>query len=176
MTGTGVESLSSKQLQCLELVAEGYTSAEIEGLLGISSNTVNTHVALAVQKLGARNRSHAARMLREHRQALGGANHPEILPNQILRLSPPPSIAPDRQSERTPAGGETGPEPPSFADLSAVPMRRSETDDLIPALKTIALIVAIAATLVIVLANYPSIVGDAKDIYNAMPPTSITAH
>jgi DNA-binding CsgD family transcriptional regulator len=176
MAGNGVESLSSKQLQCLELVAEGYTSAEIEGLLGISSNTVNTHVALAVQKLGARNRSHAARILREHRQAPGGATHPENLPSQILRLSSPLSVAPDRHPQGTPAGEERGPEPPSFSGLPAGPTRRSETDDLIPALKTIALIVAIAATLVIVLANYPSIVGGARDIYNAMPPTSITAH
>jgi predicted transcriptional regulator len=36
-----------------KLVGQGYTSAEIERLLGISANTVNTHIALAVQKLGA---------------------------------------------------------------------------------------------------------------------------
>ena len=53
MTGKSVESLSDKQLQCLELVGEGYTSAEIEGLLGISSSTINSHVSLAVQILGA---------------------------------------------------------------------------------------------------------------------------
>jgi DNA-binding CsgD family transcriptional regulator len=177
MTGKGVASLSGKQLQCLELVGEGYTSAEIEGLLGISTSTVNTHIALAVRKLDAPNRMHAARMLREHRLALDGAGPPENLTSQILRLSPAPSSAPDRPQQEASAEEDAGPEPLSPAlPPTALPTSRSETDDLIRALKTIALIVAIAATFVIVLANYPSIIGGAKDIYNAMPPTTITAH
>jgi DNA-binding CsgD family transcriptional regulator len=176
MTGKGVESLSSKQLQCLELVGEGYTSAEIEGLLGISSSTINTHVSLAVQKLGAPNRMHAARMLREHRLSRRDPGLPENITSQILRLSPALPVAPDRQPQRASAGEGAGtelflaPDPPP-----APPTSRSEIDDLTPALKTVALIVAIAATVVIVLANYPSIISGAKDIYNAMPPATITA-
>jgi DNA-binding CsgD family transcriptional regulator len=177
MTGKGVASLSGKQLQCLELVGEGYTSAEIEGLLGISANTVNTHISMAVRKLGAPNRMHAARMLREHRQELGSASPPENMTSQILRLSPAPSDAPDRQPQEASAGEGAGPGELSPANRPpAPPTSRSETDDLIRALKTIALIIAIAATFVIVLAHYPSIIGGAKDIYNAMPPTTITAH
>lgn len=177
MAGKGVASLSGKQLQCLELVGEGYTSAEIEGLLGISANTVNTHISVAVRKLGAPNRMHAARMLREHRLALESAVPPENMTSQILRLSPNPPAAPDRQLQEASADEDVGlealspPNPPPEPRTSG-----SEIDDLIPALKTIALIVAIAATFVIVLANYPSIIGGAKDIYNAMPPTTITAH
>jgi DNA-binding CsgD family transcriptional regulator len=88
MASKGVVSLSGKQLQCLELVGEGYTSAEIEGLLGISANTVNTHISLAVRKLGAPNRMYAARMLREHRLASESAQDPpENMASQILRLS-----------------------------------------------------------------------------------------
>ncbi len=177
MTGKGVESLSGKQLQCLELVGEGYTSAEIEGMLGISANTVNTHISLAVQKLGAPNRMHAARMLREHRLAACDSGPPENITSQIFRLSPALPLAPDREPQRASAGDDAGtevflaPDPPP-----APPTSRSEIDDLIPALKTVALIVAIAAAFVFVLANYPSIIGGARDIYNAMPPTTITAH
>ena len=177
MTGKGVASLSGKQLQCLELVGEGYTSAEIEGLLGISANTVNTHIALAVRKLGAPNRMHAARMLREHRLAHGSETLPQNLTSQILRLSPAPPNAPDRQPQKASASEDAGPEAVSPANSPlTLPTSGSETDDLIKALKMIALVVAIAATFVIVLANYPSIIGGAKDIYNAMPPTTITAH
>jgi len=176
MTVKGVASLSGKQLQCLELVSQGYTSAEIEGQLGISANTVNTHIALAVRKLGAPNRMHAARMLREYRLATGSADPPENLTSQILRLSPTAPDAPDRPRPEALARQDAGQEILSSGHPSpALPTSRSETDDLIHALKIIALIVAIAATIVIVLANYPSIVGGAKDIYNAMPPTTITA-
>jgi len=173
MTGKGVASLSGKQLQCLELVGEGYTSAEIEGLLGISANTVNTHISVAVRKLGAPNRLHAARMLREHRLALESAGPPQNMTSQILRLPTAPSDAPYRPPQD--ASADQGPR-----TLSSVPpppalqIRGSENDDLIPALKTIALIVLIAATLVIILANYPSVIGGAKAIYNAMPPKTIT--
>jgi len=177
MTGKGIASLSEKQLQCLELVGQGYTSAEIEGLLGISANTVNTHIAVAVRKLGAPNRMHAARMLREHRLATGSGDPPENLANQILRLSPTASNAPDLPQQEVLVREDAGQELRSFAHSPpALPTSRSETDDLIHALKIIALIVAIAATFVIILANYPSIIGGAKDIYNAMPPTTITAH
>src|SRR4051812_46553198 len=135
MTGKGVTSLSGKQLQCLELVGQGYTSAEIEGLLGISANTVNTHIALAVRKLGAPNRMHAARMLREHRLATGSADSPENLTSQILRLSPAVSDGSDRPQQEALARKVAGPEELSPANRPpAPPTSRSETDDLIRAL------------------------------------------
>jgi len=179
MAGKGVESLSGKQLQCLELVGEGYTSAEIEGLLGISANTVNTHIALAVQKLGAPNRMHAARMLREHRAAIGHARPglPENVTSQILRLPPDEAIAPDLsgQGASSDEGAGSMMSPP-IAPALAPQANRSPTDDLISVLKTAVLIIAAAAGLAVILANYRSIIGAAEDIYNAMPPTSITAH
>ena len=57
----------------------------------------------------------------------------------------------------------------------AQPVGRRTRDDLNSVLKTAALIIAIAAGLVITLANYPAIIAGAKAIYNAMPPTSIKA-
>jgi DNA-binding CsgD family transcriptional regulator len=178
MASKGVESLSGKQLQCLELVGEGYTSAEIEGLLGISANTINTHISLAVQKLGAPNRMHAARILREHRLASERARDlPENMTSQILRLSSDRPIAPDLSRQGASSGDNAGPVMLSPIEPPAAPrVNRSTTDDLIAVLKIAALIIATAAGLAIILANYRSIVGAADDIYNAMPPTSITAH
>ena len=178
MAGKGVESLSGKQLQCLELVGEGYTSAEIEGLLGISANTVNTHISLAVRKLGAPNRMHAARMLREHRSAGEGAQDPpENMTSQILRLSRGQSIAPDLSRQGAPSDDDAGLMIVSPITPPAVPsVNRSACDDMISAFKTAALIIATAAGLAVILANYRSVIGAAEDIYNAMPPTSITAH
>ena len=178
MAGKGVESLSGKQLQCLELVGEGYTSAEIEGMLGISANTVNTHISLAVQKLGAPNRMHAARMLREYRSSeRTQTDLPENMTSQILRLSPGQSNAPDLPRQGAPSDEDAGLTMLSpIAPPPAPPVNRSPTDDLISVLKTAALIIATAAGLAVILANYRSIIGAADDIYNAMPPTSITAH
>ena len=178
MAGKGVESLSGKQLQCLELVGEGYTSAEIEGLLGISANTVNTHISLAVRKLGAPNRMHAARMLREHRSASERAQHPpENMVSQILRLSSGPSIAPDLSRQGASSDEDAGLMKMSpIAPPAAPQVSRSTGDDVISTFKTAALIIATAAGLAVILANYRSVIGAAEDIYNAMPPTSITAH
>lgn len=55
--------LTPRERRCLELVARHYDTGQIAAELGISVATVNGYLADARQKLGARNRKEAARML-----------------------------------------------------------------------------------------------------------------
>jgi DNA-binding NarL/FixJ family response regulator len=55
--------LTPRERQVLELVAEGLTSARIARRLRIKRSTVETHIAVAMAKLGARTRLEAARLL-----------------------------------------------------------------------------------------------------------------
>jgi DNA-binding CsgD family transcriptional regulator len=57
------EPLSARELDCMALVAEGMTSAEIAKELGISKRTVDFHIQNSVLKLGVSSRSQAALML-----------------------------------------------------------------------------------------------------------------
>jgi DNA-binding CsgD family transcriptional regulator len=52
-------SLSPRQVECLRLAAEGKSSTEIARTLGISSRTVDQHVAEACERLKVRNRTQA---------------------------------------------------------------------------------------------------------------------
>jgi DNA-binding CsgD family transcriptional regulator len=52
-------TLSPRQLEILDLVAEGRTSKEIASALGISESTVNWHLANVFAKLGASSRAEA---------------------------------------------------------------------------------------------------------------------
>jgi PAS domain S-box-containing protein len=54
--GTG--ELSKREREVVQMVADGATSAEIAGVLGITHNTVRKHVNSAMRKLGARSRAH----------------------------------------------------------------------------------------------------------------------
>lgn len=49
------DSLSEREREVLQLVAEGHSSKEIAGLLSISAATVETHRTHVLQKLGLRN-------------------------------------------------------------------------------------------------------------------------
>jgi DNA-binding NarL/FixJ family response regulator len=51
--------LSPRELTVLERVAEGMTNLEVAAELGISADTVKTHLARVLEKLGARDRTHA---------------------------------------------------------------------------------------------------------------------
>lgn len=51
--------LSDRQREVLSLLAEGLSTAEVGGRLGISAATVRTHLAVAMSVLGARTRTHA---------------------------------------------------------------------------------------------------------------------
>lgn len=52
-------SLTSRQAECLQYSAQGYTAEEIAKLLGRSVPTATLHLKSAVTRLGARNRAHA---------------------------------------------------------------------------------------------------------------------
>lgn len=51
--------ISDRERECLSWVSEGKTTDEVALILGVSSNTVNSYVAHAIQKLSARNRAMA---------------------------------------------------------------------------------------------------------------------
>jgi DNA-binding CsgD family transcriptional regulator len=55
------ETLTARERQVLLLTAEGLTSKEIAGRLGISPRTADVHRAHVIQKLGLRNRVEAVR-------------------------------------------------------------------------------------------------------------------
>jgi DNA-binding CsgD family transcriptional regulator len=55
----GIELLTDREREVLNLVAMGMGSTWIASTLGVSSSTVETHVRHCLQKLGARNRAHA---------------------------------------------------------------------------------------------------------------------
>jgi DNA-binding NarL/FixJ family response regulator len=58
--------LSSRELEVLQLLANGRTNAEIGDLLGISKKTAQHHVAHAYEKLGLSGRVTATLWLMEH--------------------------------------------------------------------------------------------------------------
>src|SRR5688572_19755934 len=59
--GPPPESLTPREVEVLELVAEGLPNKAIAGRLGISDQTVKFHVASIAGKLGAANRTDAVR-------------------------------------------------------------------------------------------------------------------
>ncbi|MCG6115523.1 MAG: helix-turn-helix transcriptional regulator [Mesorhizobium sp.] len=53
------DPLSERERECLRWVSEGKTTDEVALILGVSSNTVNSYVTHAIQKLSASNRAMA---------------------------------------------------------------------------------------------------------------------
>lgn len=51
--------VSERERECLRWVSEGKTAEEIATIVGVTSNTVNSYVNLAIRKLSARNRAMA---------------------------------------------------------------------------------------------------------------------
>jgi DNA-binding NarL/FixJ family response regulator len=60
-----VPQLSPREREVLHLMAEGYTAEAVGGRLGVSVETVRTHVRNVIRKLQARNRVHAIAMALE---------------------------------------------------------------------------------------------------------------
>ncbi|MDW5329603.1 response regulator transcription factor [Plantactinospora sp. KLBMP9567] len=54
-----LSGLTSREIQVLCLVAEGYSNEEIADLLGIAESTTKTHVKRTLAKIGARDRAQA---------------------------------------------------------------------------------------------------------------------
>jgi DNA-binding CsgD family transcriptional regulator len=76
------QRLTERQKDCLRLVAQGYTSKQIGRKLDLSPSTVDNHILLATQGLGATSRAEAARML-SHLEAR------QKLPSQTQGLAEP---------------------------------------------------------------------------------------
>ncbi len=57
--------LTRRELEILELVAQGLSNREIASRLYVSENTVKTHCARAFDKLGARRRTQAVRLSKQ---------------------------------------------------------------------------------------------------------------
>ena len=57
--------ITRRELEILELVAQGMSNREIAGKLFVSENTVKTHCSRAFEKLGARRRTQAVQLGKE---------------------------------------------------------------------------------------------------------------
>ena len=55
----GEEDLTTRELEVLELIRDGFRNKQIADRLSISENTVNFHIKNLVDKLGANDRTHA---------------------------------------------------------------------------------------------------------------------
>jgi DNA-binding NarL/FixJ family response regulator len=55
----GEEQLTAREIDVLTLIRDGYKNKQIAGELTISENTVNFHIKNVVDKLGAKDRTHA---------------------------------------------------------------------------------------------------------------------
>jgi DNA-binding CsgD family transcriptional regulator len=58
-------NITRRELEILELVAQGMSNREIAGKLFVSENTVKTHCSRAFDKLGARRRTQAVQIGKE---------------------------------------------------------------------------------------------------------------
>jgi DNA-binding NarL/FixJ family response regulator len=65
-----VGELSARQREVLELVVEGLSNAEIAGRLYLSESTIKQHLRAAYKLLGVRNRTEAAKTMKNHAQEL----------------------------------------------------------------------------------------------------------
>jgi DNA-binding NarL/FixJ family response regulator len=61
-----IEDLSFRQREILEMVVEGVSNAQIAGRLYLSESTIKQHLRAVYKELGVRNRTEAAKTMREH--------------------------------------------------------------------------------------------------------------
>jgi two-component system nitrate/nitrite response regulator NarL len=67
-----VASLTPRQYECLELLAEGKSTVAIANHLGVSVMTVRSHVQAMLGKLGVRSRLEAASIMAKHQSSVPG--------------------------------------------------------------------------------------------------------
>jgi len=60
-----IGDLSARQREILEMVVEGLSNAQIAGRLYLSESTIKQHLGAAYKELGVRNRTQAAKMMRD---------------------------------------------------------------------------------------------------------------
>lgn len=65
-TGALVESLSSREIQILQRLSQGYSNLAVAQQLFVSTNTIKWHLRQIYGKLGAKNRSQAIFLARRH--------------------------------------------------------------------------------------------------------------
>ena len=61
-----IGDLSARQREILEMVEEGLSNAQIAGRLYLSESTIKQHLRAVYKGLGVRNRTEAAKTMREH--------------------------------------------------------------------------------------------------------------
>jgi DNA-binding NarL/FixJ family response regulator len=61
-----IEELSARGREILEMVVEGLSNAEIAGRLYLSESTIKQHLRAVYKVLGVRNRTEAAKTMRDH--------------------------------------------------------------------------------------------------------------
>jgi DNA-binding NarL/FixJ family response regulator len=61
-----IGELSARQREILEMVVEGLSNAEIARRLYLSESTIKQHLRAVYKELGVRNRTQAAKLMREH--------------------------------------------------------------------------------------------------------------
>jgi DNA-binding NarL/FixJ family response regulator len=61
-----IGELSARQREILEMVEEGLSNAQIAGRLYLSESTIKQHLRAVYKELGVRNRTQAAKTMREH--------------------------------------------------------------------------------------------------------------
>jgi DNA-binding CsgD family transcriptional regulator len=182
MGKTGPDSLSAKQLQCLRLVAKGFTSDQIAHEAGIAVGTANYHIDQAVKKLGAPGRRLAASMLTEYEAARAPLaatapatppppphrpiEPPENLTRQNLRFDGPSySVPPTLLSEASVHEVEAPPyghSAPSISPPDASLSTGGLANDLNKPLRTIALILAIAVLAGLLVLIVPTLLANAQ--------------
>jgi DNA-binding NarL/FixJ family response regulator len=58
--------LTARKREILEMVVEGLSNAQIAGRLSLSESTIKQHLGAIYKELGVRNRTEAAKTMREH--------------------------------------------------------------------------------------------------------------
>lgn len=161
-----IQSLSPRQRQCLEGVAEHLDSAQIGERLGISPHTVDKHVAAAVAALSARSRRDAVRLWAETTATHGKTG--EKLTGEFPPVDYPTPATPDPRRSvvreiDSPASFQIGPHG-SIDRQGGRDERRHQT------LVRLAILVGITAALAIILLAAPQLGHGAQSLANLIQP------